>query len=559
VYGITRVKPSSTLNASTLNAHLAVKPVAVKPVRAVADPTLLTRPFPMNAPLPANEAERLQALRDYDILDTPPEAAFERLTSLAARLFDMPIALVSLVDADRQWFKACFGVDLRETSRELSFCAYTILSDDVMVVPNAVDDPRFLSNAVVTGSAHIRFYAGAPLKTPSGQNLGSLCVVDSIPREFSSAQQALLADLAAVVVDELELRRTARGLREAAAALQKSESVLRQTLRENSQLTVAIGSLTSGVLITDPSLPDNPIIFANPGFYAITGYCAQEIIGRNCRFLQGPDTDRAMVQEIRDAIAERRPFAGVILNYRKDGTPFVDELAINPVFDDTGELLSFVGLQNDVTEREQSRQLLEQRVSERTSDLAQSQTEVLNRLARAAEFRDDDTGQHTQRVGRTTALLAQTLGMATEQVALIRQAAPLHDVGKIAISDLILLKPGRLTEEELAVMKTHAMVGATLLSGGSSEVVQMAERIAGSHHERWDGKGYPRQLAGEAIPLEARLLAVADVFDALTHERPYKKAWPVQDAVAEIARQSGEQFDPRVVEAFLTLPHETLI
>jgi putative two-component system response regulator len=342
-------------------------------------------------------------------------------------------------------------------------------------------------------------------------------------------------------------------------AVRASEPILRRITIENSQLATAVANLTSGVVITDPGLPDNPIIFANPGFYAITGYCAQETIGRNCRFLQGPDTDHAIVQEIRDAIAARRPFAGVILNYRKDGTPFVNELAINPVFDDTGELLSFVGLQNDVTEREQSRQLLEQRVNERTSDLAQSQAEVLNRLARAAEFRDDDTGQHTQRVGRTTALLAQALGVPTEQVALIRQAAPLHDVGKIAISDVILLKPGRLTDEELALMKTHAMVGATLLSGGSSEVVQMAERIAGSHHERWDGKGYPHGLQGEAIPLVARLLAVADVFDALTHERPYKKAWPVEEAVAEIARQSGRQFDPRVVEAFLTLPHEGLV
>ena len=506
----------------------------------------------MIAPLPPNEAERLQALRDYDILDTPPEIAFERLVKLAARLFDVPIALVSLVDSERQWSKACFGVDTRENSLEVPFCAHTILSKQVMVVPDALADLRFSDNPVVTAVPGIRFYAGAPLQTPSGHNLGSFCIVDTVPRQFTEEQKTILADLAVMVVDQLELRRIARELR-------ASEALLRLTLRENIQLATAVATLCSGVVITDPSLPDNPIIFANPGFYETTQYSAEEIIGYNCRFLQGPETDPAIVKEIRDAIAERRPFSGLILNYRKDGTPFVDELSINPVFDEAGQLLSFVGLQNDVTEREYAKQLLEQRVHERTEELAQSQSEILSRLARAAEFRDDDTGQHTQRVGYAASLLAQSLGLPTEQVELIRQAAPLHDVGKIAISDLILLKPGKLTDEEFATMKTHAAIGAALLSDGHSDVVQLAERIAGAHHERWDGKGYPHQLAGEQIPLEGRILAIVDVFDALTHERPYKKAWPVAEAVAEITRQSGQQFDPQVVAAFLTLPHVDLL
>ncbi len=506
----------------------------------------------MNAPLPLNESERLQTLRDYNILDTPPEIAFDRIVNLAVRLFQVPIAQVSLIDSDRQWLKSCFGVYTRESSRELSFCAHAILSEQVMVVSDALADQRFADNPTVTSAPGIRFYAGSPLRASNGHNLGSFCVIDSVPRQFSQEQQAMLEDLAAIVVDELELRRTACELRE-------SETRLRQTVRENSQLATAIHTLSSGVVITDPNLPDNPIIFANPGFYNLTMYSAEEIIGYNCRFLQGPDTDPKIVKEIRDAIAERRPFAGMIVNYRKDGTPFVDELSISPVFDKAGQLQNFVGLQKDVTEREQGKQLLEQRVQERTEELAQSQIEILSRLARAAEFRDDDTGQHTQRVARTTALLAQAMGLPAEQVDLLRQAAPLHDVGKIAISDLILLKPGKLTDEEFATMKTHAALGAALLSQGHSEVVQLAERIAGAHHERWDGKGYPQQLAGEQIPLEGRLLAIADVFDALTHERPYKKAWSVAEAVAEITRQSGQQFDPHAVEAFLTLSHEDLL
>jgi PAS domain S-box-containing protein/putative nucleotidyltransferase with HDIG domain len=421
-----------------------------------------------------------------------------------------------------------------------------------MVVPDSVADSRFIHNIQVTGQPHIRFYAGAPLKAPDGQNLGSFCIIDTVPRHFTAEQQVMLAILAEMMVDEMELRRTARELHE-------SEAALRQSLRENSELAVAVSSLTSGVTITNPNLPDNPIIFANPGFYAVTGYSAEDVIGYNCRFLQGPDTDRATVQKIRLCIEERRIFTGVLRNYRKDGTSFLNELIINPVFDEKGELVSFVGLQNDVTEREDARQVLEERVQERTAELADSQIEILNRLARAAEYRDDNTGQHTQRVARTSALLAQSLGLPNEQVELIRQAAPLHDVGKIAISDLILLKPGKLTDEEFDTMKTHAALGAALLSDGHSDVVQLAERIAGAHHERWDGKGYPQRLAGEQIPLEGRILAIADVFDALTHERPYKKAWPAAEAVAEITRQSGQQFDPQVVAAFLTLPHEDLL
>ncbi len=218
-------------------------------------------------------------------------------------------------------------------------------------------------------------------------------------------------------------------------------------------------------------------------------------------------------------------------------------------------------------------QVLEHRVRERTAELEEaqvkilehveeverSQLEVLERLARAAEFRDDDTGQHTQRVALAAALLARQLGLDEKQASLIQRTAPLHDVGKISISDLILLKPGKLTAEEFETIKTHAEVGGALLSGGRSELVQMAERIALTHHERWDGSGYPQGLQGEAIPIEGRILAIVDVFDALTHARPYKSAWPVEKAVAEIVSQSGRQFDPRVVEAFLTLPHEDLV
>jgi HD-GYP domain-containing protein (c-di-GMP phosphodiesterase class II) len=176
--------------------------------------------------------------------------------------------------------------------------------------------------------------------------------------------------------------------------------------------------------------------------------------------------------------------------------------------------------------------------------------DALRRLAMAAEYRDDNTHEHTERVGELAARLARHLGHEDRTVWLVRQVAPLHDVGKIAIPDTVLLKPGRLTREEFEVVKTHAVLGARVLAGGESDLLRAAERVARSHHERWDGTGYPDGLAGNDIPIEGRLVHVADVFDVLVHERPYKESWTVDAAAEEIRRGAGTQFDPEVVRAF---------
>ena len=192
-------------------------------------------------------------------------------------------------------------------------------------------------------------------------------------------------------------------------------------------------------------------------------------------------------------------------------------------------------------------------VEERTREFEHAQAEILTRLALAAEYRDDNTGQHTQRVGHIAAGIAHALGYSDSEVQLIRQAAPLHDIGKIGIADSILLKPGKLTEEEYTQMKMHTSIGAGILGGSSFAQLQLAYQIACTHQERWDGSGYPNGLRGEQIPRAGRIVAVADVFDALTHERPYKHAWADHDAFHEIRSQRGKQFDPTVVDAFLAM------
>lgn len=196
--------------------------------------------------------------------------------------------------------------------------------------------------------------------------------------------------------------------------------------------------------------------------------------------------------------------------------------------------------------------ILEMKVEQRTRDLEEARVEVVDRLAIAAEFRDDDTHQHTQRVAETCARIARGLNLNETYVEMMRRAAPLHDVGKIGISDSILLKPGKLTAEEFETMKTHTTIGAKILSGSNVAFLMLAEEIALNHHERWDGNGYPNGRPGDAIPLSGRIVAVADVFDALTNERPYKQAWSVEDALDEMARSSGTQFDPDVLDVFLS-------
>ena len=196
---------------------------------------------------------------------------------------------------------------------------------------------------------------------------------------------------------------------------------------------------------------------------------------------------------------------------------------------------------------------LEERVRERTRDLEEAQVEILDRLARATELRDDDTGEHVGRVAALTGAIARAMGLPEDEARLLEQAVRLHDVGKIAVPDRVLLKEGALDAEERTAMRQHAEDGARILAGSRFELLRRAEEIARHHHERWDGAGYPCGLAGEAIPLAARIAAVADVFDALTSERPYKAAWPRRKAIDEIVRSSGAHFDPAVVRGFLNV------
>lgn len=199
---------------------------------------------------------------------------------------------------------------------------------------------------------------------------------------------------------------------------------------------------------------------------------------------------------------------------------------------------------------------LEEMVRERTQELEETQLEIINRLGLASEYRDEGTGQHVQRISEYCRILSRAAGIPREEAQLIALASTMHDAGKIGISDSILLKPGALTKEEWEEMKRHSEIGGQLLSGSKSKLLQLAEEIALTHHERWDGTGYFKGLKGEDIPLAGRIVCICDVFDALVSERPYKKAWSVREALDEIDAWAGRQFDPWLAELFVGLETE---
>ena len=195
-------------------------------------------------------------------------------------------------------------------------------------------------------------------------------------------------------------------------------------------------------------------------------------------------------------------------------------------------------------------QILEEKVRARTCELEETRQEAILRLGRAAEYRDNETGMHVIRMSRLSARLAKEIGLNYKECQLILQASPMHDVGKIGIPDEILLKPGKLNEEEWVIMKKHSEIGAEILSGSRSAIMKMAESIALTHQERWDGSGYPNSLKGEEIPLAGRIVAICDVFDALTSKRYYKEAYSIEKSMGIIEQGSGKDFEPRLVEAF---------
>ena len=229
--------------------------------------------------------------------------------------------------------------------------------------------------------------------------------------------------------------------------------------------------------------------------------------------------------------------------------------SISEVFSRVRNLLQVELMQKRL---ENQNEELERKVQQRTQQIYQTRLEIVRRLGRAAEYRDNETGLHIVRMSNMAMMLGVASGLEADQADLLLNASPMHDIGKIGIPDHILLKPGKLDADEWEIMKQHTVIGANILSGDDSDLLKMAAEIALTHHEKWDGSGYPHGLEAEAIPLVGRVTAIADVFDALTSERPYKKPWSVDEAVEFMNKQSGKQFDPQLIKSFNEILPEIL-
>lgn len=289
----------------------------------------------MKAPLPRNERERLDALRRYEILDTGFEQTFDRLTELACYVCDTPIAAISLVDEQRQWFKAISGLPVRETPRDVAFCAHAILEPEAaLIVEDATSDGRFFDNPLVTDAPGIRFYAGIPLVTPEGIPLGTLCVIDQKTRTLTEKQLEALRTLAEQTMGQLELRQSVRKTREYVDALRLAELVYNNS--------------TDGMLVTDET---NRIIAVNPAFTKLTGYEISDVEGKNPNILRSGRQDAAFYQSMWSALELTGQWHGELWNRRKNGEVYPEWLTINRVLDAEGRPHRYVALFSDITER----------------------------------------------------------------------------------------------------------------------------------------------------------------------------------------------------------------
>ncbi|NLN92478.1 MAG: HD-GYP domain-containing protein [Candidatus Hydrogenedens sp.] len=306
---------------------------------------------------------------------------------------------------------------------------------------------------------------------------------------------------------------------------------------------LALDNTVDSVVITDMN---NVIQYANPAFTKITGFDRKEALGKTPSILRSRHTTLETYQKMWAIILSGGWWRGHIINVKANGEEWHSFLSISQVRDASGEPMGYVGIARDITEMK--------RLEAQLHDMS---LEAIYMLAQAAEAKDEVTGNHLQRVRAYSEAMARHLGMSDAEVNKIGYSSILHDVGKLQVPDAILKKEGKLTEEEWEEMKKHPQGGAVILR--DKDFYQTARDIAVNHHERWDGTGYPKGKKGEEIPLASRIVTVADVFDALTTSRPYKRAWSPEEAFEKICQDRGSAFDPEVVDAFAALYHQGTI
>ena len=293
------------------------------------------------APLPQNEQERLLELRKYDILDTESDVVFDNMVQLASYICKTPIAAISLVDENRQWFKAIFGLNAKETSRDVAFCAHTILEEDSLIIENALNDERFFDNPLVTGDPSIRFYAGVPLVTQRGMHLGTLCVIDTEFRQITQEQLSAIKTLAHSVMAHLELRLSHKKIRKYVDQLQLSATIF-ETATEN-------------IVVTDAN---NCFITVNPAFTKTTGYTLEEVIGKTPKMLKSGKQTPEFYSKMWKKLNKDGQWMGEVYNRRKNGEVYIEWLSIKVIYNEDGTVKMYVATFSDITEKKQADEII---------------------------------------------------------------------------------------------------------------------------------------------------------------------------------------------------------
>lgn len=317
-------------------------------------------------------------------------------------------------------------------------------------------------------------------------------------------------------------------------------SNLKQELLHQTTLLEQYKEIVDISMIVTKTDSRGKIIYANESFCKTSGYGYDEIKFKGHNVLRHPDMSTEFYQDLWNTILSKNTWHGTIKNLKKDGSHYITDTTIKPILDEFGEIIDFISISYNVTE-----------LYDLNEEIWQTQHEMLSLLGEVGETRSEETGNHVRRVAKYSRLLGQFYGLNEEESKLIYSASPMHDIGKIGIPDRILLKPGKLEIDEYTIMKTHAKVGYEILKHSKRPLLQAASVIAHEHHEKWDGSGYPRALSGENIHIYGRITALADVFDALSCERVYKSAWPIEKIIEFILSESGKHFDPTLVDLLM--------
>lgn len=364
-----------------------------------------------------------------------------------------------------------------------------------------------------------------------------------IPVIFLTAkndEESLVAGFEAGAVDYISkpfLRRELIARVNTQLNLRQTQKRLNEELSENKELLKQykeIVDITSIVTKTDLT---GRITYTNDRFCEISGYDRDELIGKAHSIVRHPDVPKEVYKEMWSTIQNKKIWRGVVKNRKKDGGEYIVDSVVSPILDSNGNITEYISIRNDLTE-----------IFNLKHEIEETQNELLITLGYVGESRSKETANHVRRVAEYAKILAEEAGLSPEETEQLWMVAPMHDIGKIGIPDAILNKPGKLDPAEFEVMKRHSEIGGSFFKNSSRPLLQAAATVAYTHHERWDGTGYPNALRGEDIPIFGRITAIADVFDALRCKRVYKDAWDGDMILEHFKEQRGKQFDPRLVD-----------